>query len=155
MKLVEIGEDKIPELAQLWYSLAKEMEEYSDLNSIVYDEPSEVSEEGFRRQIESDNYSSFLLRENGKDIGFVTLKEGEHPSRKHSDYLRIVNLFIREEYRNRGCGSAVIEAVKEIARDKNSDYLKVSSEWYNEKAREFYTENGFEEKQVEFVQKLD
>lgn len=45
--------------------------------------------------------------------------------------------------------------MRKIAEEQGSDYLKVSSEWSNRQARKFYKENGFNEKQVVFTQKLE
>lgn len=155
MELVEAGKEELDTYIELWFSLAKGMEKYSDLNHLVYNEACEVSEDGFIEHFESEEYTYYLIKEDNEIIGFITLKEGEHPSREYSKYTRIVNLFIKEEYRSQGYGSKSIGKVKEIAVEQGSDHIKVSAEWDNEKARNFYKENGFEEKQVDFTQKLE
>lgn len=83
------------------------------------------------------------------------LRNIEHPSREYSQYTKIINLFVKDEHQNQGYGARTIEKVKKIARERGSDHLKVSSEWENKGARKFYKNNGFEEKQVEYVQKLE
>ncbi|MFP4230201.1 MAG: GNAT family N-acetyltransferase, partial [Candidatus Nanohaloarchaea archaeon] len=104
MEIEEAGKEELDTYVELWFSLAKGMEKYSNLNSLVYDSVGEVSEEGFKEQLESEEYTYYLIKEDGA-IGFITLEEGKHPSRKYSKYTRIVNLFIREEYRNQGLGA--------------------------------------------------
>lgn len=69
-------------------------------------------------------------------------------------YLRIVNIDIDEGNRSRGHGTAVIERVKEIARGRGCDHIKVSCEWQNEGARRFYRNTEFQPKQVDYVQSL-
>lgn len=155
MELVDSGRNDLDIYIDLWFSLAKEMENYSDLNNLIYENKADVSEDGFIRQFEDEDSTWYLIKKEGEVIGFTTLERGEHPSREYSQYTRIVNLFIRENYRGRGYGSKAIEEIKEIARNQGSDHMKVSSEWENSGARSFYRENGFEEKKVDFAQKLE
>ncbi|WP_439026631.1 GNAT family N-acetyltransferase [Haloarchaeobius sp. DT45] len=155
MQLNEATADDIDTLIHSWYSLASGMEEFSRFNELVYDDPAEVPEDGFRRHLESEDVTNYLVEEDGETIGWVTLREGEHPSRTYTSYTQIVNLRIEEEYRNEGYGAAVVSRVKELAREAGCDHLKVSCEWHNRGARRFYRDTGFEEKQVTFVQDLD
>ena len=155
MELVEAGKEELETYIELWFSLAKSMEKYSEFNKLTYDRIDEVSEDGFIEHFECEEYAYYLIKENGETIGFTLLKQGEHPSREYSNYTKIVNLFIREDHRNQGHGSKVIEKIKQIARGQGSDHLKVASEWDNNGAISFYRENEFEEKHIEFVQKLD
>jgi GNAT superfamily N-acetyltransferase len=154
MQLREATEDDLDTLVDFWYALATEMEPYSDLNEVVYDGPDEVPTDGFRRQLDSDDVTNYLVVDDGP-VGFVTLRDGEHPSRQWPRYVDVVDLFVTSEHRNRGHGSEVLERVREMARERGCDHLKVSCEWANEDARRFYTDHGFEEKQVQFVQRLE
>lgn len=108
MELVEAGREELETYKELWFSLAKEMETYDDLNKSVCEKVEEVSEERFIEQFENENYTYYLVKEDSEAIGFTTLKLGEHSSREYSDYTKIVNLFIKEDYRNRGYGSKVV-----------------------------------------------
>lgn len=157
LRLEKADESDLETLAELWHALATDMERYSDLNELSYGGASEAIEAEFRNQLESDDVTNHLLRESESEttIGFVTLREGSHPSREYSDYLRIVNLFVKEGYRNDGYGSTVVDRVREMARERGCDHLKVSFEIENEGARRFYAENGFEEKQIDSVQRLE
>lgn len=155
MELVRAGKEELDTYVELWFSLAKDMEKYSEFNDLSYDTKEDVDRKGFREHFEDENYSYYLISQDGETIGFTTLKQGEHPSRDYSKYTKIVNLFIKEDYRSQGYGSKVVEEVKQIAGENGSDHLKVSSEWENHGARSFYKENGFDEKQVTMVQELD
>nr|WP_202614407.1 hypothetical protein [Halostella litorea] len=45
--------------------------------------------------------------------------------------------------------------MRDLARERGCDHLKVSCEWENEGARRFYRETGFRPKQVDYVQTLE
>ena len=155
MELREATEADLDELVERWYDLATTMEEYSELNTLVYDDREEVSAEGFRAHFDDDAVTDYLIVADRTTIGFLTLREGTHPSREYSWYLRIVNVAIDEEYRSQGYGSEIVERVREMAHERGCDHLKVGCEFDNEGARRFYREAGFESKQVEFAQRLE
>ncbi|MFC7177320.1 GNAT family N-acetyltransferase [Halosegnis marinus] len=155
MDLVEATADDLDALAERWYALATAMEGHSDLNELAYADADEVPVDGFRAHLDDDSVTDYLVREDGGTVGFVTLSEGTHPSREYSRYLRVVNLAIDEGHRNRGLGAAVLDRVRELARERGCDHLKVSCEWGNEGARRFYREAGFEPKQVDFATPLE
>lgn len=154
MELREARPDDVETLVDLWYSLATEMEEYSDLNELVYDGPEEVPGDGFRDHLASDDVTDYLLHVDGATVGFLTLRWGRHPSRTSSTYAQLVNLYVRDPFRDRGYGASAVERVKTLATERGCDHLKVTCEWDNVDARRFYDDCGFEEKRVEFVQRL-
>ena len=154
MELVEATESDIDALIDCWYALATSMEEYDELNELVYSDVEDVPPDGFKNYLDDDEVTIYLIVDEGGTIGYVILQQGRHPSRRYSDYLRIVDLYIDEDRRDRGYGKAVVEQVKEVARDEGYDHIKVSCEWDNEGARRFYRNTGFRPKQVEYVQSL-
>jgi len=155
MELVEVTVDELDTLVERWYRLARSMEEYSDLNELVYDALEEVPDDGFRAHLDDETVTDYLLVDTDETIGFLTLQVGHHPSRQYSQYLRIVNLAIDEDHRNRGYGTEVIERVKELARECGCDHIKVSCEWHNDGARRFYRDTGFQPKQVDYAQRIE
>lgn len=154
MELVEATVDDLDALVTRWYSLAKAMEAYDELNEISYASADEFPDDVFRAHLDDEDVTDYLIVHEDETVGFVTLREGHHPSRQYSQYLRIVNLAIDQAHRNRGHGTGVIERVKELARDRDCDHLKVSCEWHNEDARRFYRETDFRPKQVDYAQPL-
>jgi len=154
MELVEASEGDEEALAEMWFDLAKEMEQYSKFNEITYSS-SQEAEKGFRKQIEGEEKTNFLIKSEGLAKGFLTLKQGKHPSRRYEKYTKIVNLFVREKHRSEGLGTRAIEHVREFAVENGSDHLKVTSEIRNTEAVDFYRDNGFKEKQVNMVQGLE
>jgi ribosomal protein S18 acetylase RimI-like enzyme len=153
MELIEAQEKDLDTLVQIWTSLAEEMEQYSKFNELKED-IGEISKQGFRKHLQEEKYTEYLIK-NKEVLGLLTLKQGKNPSRKHEDYTKIVNLYIKQDFRGKGLGTEVIEKVKELAKDRGSDVLKVTSEIENTGAIDFYRENGFEEKQVNMVQSLE
>jgi ribosomal protein S18 acetylase RimI-like enzyme len=154
MELVEATADDIDALAERWYELAESMTAYSELNELAPVEASDVAD-AFRGHLDDEETTDYLVVHDGETVGFLTLREGHHPSRQYSRYLRIVNLAIDEGDRNRGHGTAVVERVRELARERGCDHLKVSCEWDNEGAHRFYRDAGFRPKQVDYAQPLE
>lgn len=152
MELVEATAADLDALVERWYALARAMETYDELNELAYSAVEDVPDDGFRAHL--DDVTDYLVVHDGDTVGFVTLREGRHPSREYSRYLRIVNLVVDEGHRGRGHGSAVVDRVRELARDRGCDHLKVSCEWRNEDARRFYRETGFRPKQVDYVRPI-
>jgi len=155
MELVEATADDLDALVERWYDLATAMEEHSELNELAYSGVDEVSDDGFRAHLDDESVTDYLVVHEGETVGFLTLREGRHPSRTYSKHCRIVNVAIDEEHRNRGHGAAVVERVKELARERDCDHLKVSCEWENEDARRFYRDAGFRPKQVDYARPLE
>jgi GNAT superfamily N-acetyltransferase len=155
MELTEATPDHLDELVGRWFTLAKSMEAYDELNELRYGEVGDVPEDGFRALLDEDDVTIYLVVHDGEPIGYVTVREGTHSSRAYSRYLRIVDVIIDEEHRGQGHGSDVLERVRGIARDRGCDHLKVSCEWGNEDARRFYRDAGFRPKQVSYAQPLE
>ncbi|WP_123534474.1 GNAT family N-acetyltransferase [Halosimplex salinum] len=154
MELVEATRDDLEVLTEYWYALATAMEPYDDLNEVALDGPADA-EDGLGRQLDRDDTTVYLLVADGKRVGYLLLRTGEHPSRVRSEYADVVDLFVAPEHRGKGIGSEAIDAVKRTARDRGAEYVTVSCEWHNDGARRFYVDNGFEPKQVTYVHRLD
>ncbi|WP_436910909.1 N-acetyltransferase family protein [Halosimplex marinum] len=154
MELVEATRDDAESLAEYWYDLASAMEQYDELNEIAYDGP-EPAEAGFEGLLADEGTTVYLLAVDGDRVGYLVLRSGEHPSRVHSGYVEVVDLYVAPEYRDSGHGSAALDAVERIARERGVDYVEVSCEWGNDGARRFYRDNGFEPKQVTYARRVD
>lgn len=155
MELLEATAEDLNALVDRWHSLARSMESYDELNELAYADVDDVSDEGFRNHLDDEEVSDYLIVHEDETIGFVTLREGHHPSRHCSHYLCIVNLAVDEDHRNSGHGTEVVERVNEMARNRGCDHLKVSCEWQNEDARRFYRDTGFRPKQVDYAQQVE
>ncbi|ELZ36526.1 GCN5-like N-acetyltransferase [Halorubrum saccharovorum DSM 1137] len=155
MELVEATEADLDALVERWYDLATSMEPYSELNELAFEEATAVPDDWFRAHLDDPSVTDYLVVVDGDAVGFVTVKSGRRPSRKRSRYLKIVNLAVDEEHRNRGYGTEVLDRVAAMARDQDRDYVTVSCERGNDGARRFYRDSGFEPKRVTFVRSLE
>lgn len=155
MELLEATADDLDTLVERWYVLATAMADHDELNELVYPDVEAVPEDGFREHLDDEDVTDYLVVHDGETIGFLTLREGRHPSRRYARYLRVVNLAIDEGHRGRGHGTGVLERVEGIARERGCDHLKVACEWHNEGARRFYRDAGFRPKQVEYALPLE
>ena len=154
MELLEATGDDATLLAEYWFALATAMEPYDELNEVAFDDPAPV-ESGVRNWFDDEDTSAYLITVDGNRVGYLLLREGEHPSRTHSTYLDVVDLYVAPDHRNDGHGSDAIDAVERFARDRGVDYVEVSCEWENEDARRFYEDNDFDPKQVTYTRRVD
>ncbi|NHN41557.1 GNAT family N-acetyltransferase [Halorubellus sp. JP-L1] len=138
---------------EFWFPLAEQMEAYTDLNELR-DDAGEHAVDGFERLLASDDVHVFLREDAGDPVAFVTVELGEHPSRERGRYASINDLYVKEAHRGQGHGTALVERAEALADREDCDFLKVSAEWENRPAREFYRDRGYEPKQVTFAKPL-
>lgn len=155
MELREATTDDLDALVERWYALARSMEAYDELNELAYADADEVPADGFQSLFDDPEVTVYLVVHEDDPIGYVTLREGRHPSRRYSRCLRIVDLFVDEDHRGDGHGTRVVERVADLARERGCDHLTVACEWENEDARRFYRDAGFRSKQVEYAMPLE
>lgn len=148
LHLDPVSENEITKLKKLWYDLAKEMEQYSVLNKIKYSNVDDLPDTDFINEFRKEGTEYYFIKETDEIIGFIKIRYGTHSSRTVEKYLRLVELYITENNRNNGYGSKVIHKLKEKAKSKNCDYVKVTYESDNKDAERFYERNGFEQKQA-------
>lgn len=155
MRIREAGSGEGPTIArEFWYPLAERMERYSKLNELS-DDALETAEEGFEKLLEKDEQFIFLLEVDGTDVAYISGELGERPTRKLDRYVSIDDLYVKEEFRERGYGTRLLEEAKALAEAEDCQFLRVAAEWDNEAARRFYEKHGYEPKQVKYAKSLD
>ena len=141
MKFREATEEDVEVLSDFWYDLAEQMEQYSDFNKLS-DDAKETSISELKERIGKEGIGVIILEEDDQEIGYVYVEENEErPSRDTGKYAHIGVLYIKEEHRGEGYGSKLIQKAEEWAEDHNCNYITVSAEWKNQKARNFYQKN--------------
>lgn len=135
---------------KLWMELAEMMEPYSEANKLK-ENPKELAVNGFENVLESEDYETFIIEKEGDEIGFMNVKIKEKTTFKKDKCLDLVDLFIKEGFRGEGYGTELVEKTEQYADKNGCDYITVSTEWDNSKAREFYEKKGFIEKQVKYI----
>lgn len=150
MEITEIRVEDIEKVAKMWLRLAEMMEKHSKLNELD-ENADEEALEGFQKLFSDDRYTIFKGTQNRQIIGFMVLKKDKQDARKMRHYTKVSDLYIKEQHRNQGNGSKFLQKAEKWAEKQGCSHLKVSTEWKNTEAREFYKENDYAEKQVEYA----
>ena len=139
---------------EFWHPLAEEMVQYSELNEL-HDDAAEDAIDGFETLLARDEMHAFVREVDDDPVAYVTVELGERPSREHGRYADITDLYVKDAHRGRGHGTALVDHVEALAYREDCDFLKVSAEWGNEPAREFYENRDYEPKQITYAKPLD
>ena len=91
----------------------------------------------------------FVAGVSDKVVGYIALAEKDFGYRK-SKYMEIDNMGVDANYRSLGIGQQLVERAGEWAVAEGFRRLYVAAFWKNDRARDFYRKNGFEEIGVEF-----
>mgnify|MGYP006284791491 CR=1 FL=1 len=139
---------------EFWYPLATEMAEHSVLNELTEDALA-VAREGFEELLAEDQRYDFLLEDEGTAVGYISAETGTRPTRKRGKYASIIDLYVKEGHRGQGHGTALVEHVEQLAAREDCDFLRVSAEWDNAGARDFYEKHGYGTKQVKYAKVVE
>lgn len=140
---------------EFWHPLAERMERYSDLNRL-HEDAADDAVAGFESLIgDADDVDAYLLEVDDDPVAYLLVDRGDHPSRVHDSYLSITDLHVKEGHRGQGYGTALVEHAEALAAREDCDFLKVSAEWANEPAREFYDGHDYEPKQVTYTKRVE
>jgi len=137
-----------------WHPLAEAMEPYSELNELT-DDALEHAREGFADLLGSEDRYEFLLEVDGEAVGYIAAETGTRPTRQLSEYMDILDLYVREGYRGQGYGTRLVERVEAVAEREGCDYATVSAEWANDPANDLYESLDYEPKQVTHAKRLE
>lgn len=107
------------------------------------------AEPGFERQLadwlagERDRRTTWLASVGDLPVGMASMLEYRrmpHPGRSDSRWGYVSNMFVREEFRGRGIGSALLQELIGVACARRYARLVLSP---SERATEFYRRAGF------------
>ncbi len=91
--------------------------------------------------IKSNSAEIFIAHDGVQNIGFMHIQKAAtppYPSVKQHHHAQIVDLFIREDYRSKGIGKALIKKANEWSLENGLKYLELMAQSKNKKAKEFY-----------------
>lgn len=108
----------------------------------------------FERIQSSDKAIVYVAEENSTIIGYIIAFVYTFSYRKTNPICEIENMFTEERYRNKGIGKSLIFEVRKEARKKNVKRLRVGAIVQNEKAINFYRNNGFKDVNLYLEEKL-
>jgi GNAT superfamily N-acetyltransferase len=104
----------------------------------------------FLTDLAGSNHSFLFVAEYaGTTVGFISgeLREGS-PTFQARAWASVDDVFVEPDHRNLGVGRALLECVKEWAKEKGADGVSLQVAAANERGRKFYEELGFREVSV-------
>ncbi|MDY6392497.1 MAG: GNAT family N-acetyltransferase [Bacilli bacterium] len=99
-------------------------------------------------------YSTLIAEVGGEVVGLVTAVFSYavgHPN----GYVKINGLGVRQEYRRKGIGKALLEAAERVAIDSGAPYIALASGFAREEAHAFYEHNGYQKTSYWFRKRLN
>ena len=96
---------------------------------------------------------------NGKIIGYVLVLMSPNPREPVEIYVwkkeaEIVDLFVKEGYRDLGVGEKLFKAAQEFSKKHGAQVLSVISSVKNKRAHQFYLREGMDSYDTVFVKRL-
>jgi ribosomal protein S18 acetylase RimI-like enzyme len=102
--------------------------------------------EYFEKVIESQNHHLFIGFDDDKPVGYIYYVINQFPQNiyrpaKRSIYIN--HILVKKSYRGRGFGRALIHHVRDIAQKEKIKEIGLDVWAFNERAINFFTEQGF------------
>ena len=121
--------------------LAVLCQKHAEFEQADYDP--EGKEEGLKKELFNDNPKLFCLVVVSKTeiVGYVTYTFS-YSTWSAGDYIYMDCLFLEESARNFGIGEVLINALKEIGKEKNCVNMQWRTPQFNERAIKFYERIG-------------
>lgn len=145
-KKISIREAEERDLSSI-QELNKMLFDYEDQFDKTYnlDWPySDGGERFFKACIKEDNGIALVAESGGKIIGYACAWIDNYSARTTNPICEIENMFVLEEFRNKGTGTRLVRKIENIAKGKGARRLKVLGKIKNEKALKFYKRLDFE-----------
>lgn len=107
------------------------------------------TEEEFKEALKDKN-TFILVAKDQEIVGFIlaTLieKEGRHTKFKRSIHINTIGT--KKSHQNNGVGTALVNEIKKIAKDKKCDNINLSVWSFNDNAIKFYKHIGFQNQKI-------
>lgn len=102
------------------------------------------SDEKIREEFNHPHSYFFLVKNTGKNIGYLKLNELDAQSEDlGNDAMELERIYLKKEFLGKGLGRMMIEKAGEVARVKNKKTLWLGVWVKNKPAIEFYKKMGF------------
>jgi GNAT superfamily N-acetyltransferase len=112
--------------------------------------------EYFKSSIKQDKGYALIASIDEEIAGIVRVEE--EPLEDFFTYdkaYKVDDLVIKKDYRRKGVATKLLDRVKEIAKENNIGVLKARIYTFNEPARDFFVEKGFDPIYGEYFNTLD
>lgn len=134
--------------ARLWVQSAEEHTAYDEVYATA--PGAERMMRRFLADLAAGGHSFLFVAVAGEHtIGFISgeLREGS-PTFQPKTWASVDDVFVDPRYRSLGVGRALVEAVKEWARERGASGVSLQVAAANERGRKFYRDLGFREVSV-------
>lgn len=102
----------------------------------------------------NDRYHTLIAEVDGEAVGLVTTVFSYavgHPN----GYVKINGLGVRQEYRRKGIGKALLEAAERVTIESGVPYIALASGFAREEAHAFYENSGYQKTSYWFRKRLN
>ncbi|KDS91088.1 acetyltransferase [Halorubrum saccharovorum] len=143
--------DDVDPVTDLWIALAEGQREHG--STLLAEGNRETVREWVARSVVT---GELLVARDGDDepVGFVGF-ELDHGGYERERTRGIVsNLFVVPERRDEGVGADLLEAAERALREAGAETVALEALAANDRAREFYAEQGYEPHRVELTKSL-
>jgi len=139
MKIRTATTDDADEITSQWLDLAGGQRSYG--SHILPEENRSTARDAVLRHIVADELT--VATEDGSLLGFVmyTVETGEYEQDTTRGLVR--NIYVVPEHRDRGVGTALLEAAESTLNDRGADRIALEVMAENEPARRFYRRHGY------------
>lgn len=138
--------------------LNKELFDFEDQFGHEYNTnwPFEDGKTYFKKRLENKNSMNFVAIYKNKIIGYIVsfIDTYKYRDGKINPICEVENMFVKQEYRKKGIGKLLINAVKNAARKKKVKLLRVGAIAQNINAINFYRSQGFHDSNLFLEQKI-
>ena len=139
--MFELAEVKLNEIKELAELASKIWHEYwtgviSD-GQIDYMLDKFQSEKAMTEQINNENYTYFYIISDGQKAGYIALSD-------KPDYLFVSKIYIGGGFRHKGLGTKAFDFIKQYAKKKNYDKIRLTVKKDNINSVNAYLKWGFE-----------
>jgi diamine N-acetyltransferase len=104
-----------------------------------------AGKEYFAKRLRQGKAIIFIAEENSEQIGYIIAFIDSYPYRLSNPICEIENMFVEGQYRRKGVGQALMEAVRSEAKRRKVRRLRVGAIAQNKNAIEFYRSQGFKD----------
>lgn len=142
-----------PAIAELYREQFKEM---AKLQPYFICEGNQ-STEFIEKSITDENSDILVYEDNGKVVGFILLQAKARPDFPfivQCNFCYIMDIIVTENCRGKGYGTALMNASKEWAKERNCNFMSLDVLVNNPEAIKLYNKLGFVTKAQEMYRKL-
>lgn len=122
-------------------------------NFVGDDRYSKHDSDSFEEVLNSPNNFVFVAEDNGQIIGLAAFSV-RNVIRYPKQIAELDELFVSQEYRQKGVGKLLMQKVEEKAKELNCYRLYVESQYKHETAHKFYEQLGYTNYGYHFIKNL-